>query len=63
MTKDEQLDKIEQGIDNLSEVLDIKQTELVEIIIKGFYRKQRNGVKEKYVDFLDKLYFTFKEFE
>ena len=62
MTHNQKLDKAEQGIDNLSELLGISSCELVEIISNGFYRKQRSGVDPKYSELLDDLYYTFKDY-
>lgn len=61
MNYETKLDTIEQGIDNLSELLGISQTELVTIIEKGFYGRQSLGVSDKHKNLLDELQNTFRE--
>lgn len=61
MTHDEKLDKVEQGIDNLAELLGIKSSELVEIISVGFVLNFESAPDEVY-ELLDDLDNTFRDF-
>ena len=56
MTYDDKLDKVEQGIDNLSELLGVSCSEIVDMLIDGMSKPTN---KQK--DFLSELERTFHE--
>lgn len=59
MKYEEKLDKIEQGIDNLSELLGITQLELIEAISVGIKSEFEDSPDEVF-DLLDYLEDVFK---